>query len=164
MARAGRKDRGLLMKKDSTGKPVWHVRLYHEGKERRFGSFSNKTKPREFYEKAKMEHQEGRFFPERYHHGAHVLVEELLTRHAETTTVKSKATEQHYMRWWAARLKGQRLNHVTATVIEDAQRDLLATPYAPQTVVHYLKALRHVLNNAVRDGQLTAIPLPACSS
>ena len=31
MARAGRKDRGLLAKKDSTGKTVWHVRLYHEG-------------------------------------------------------------------------------------------------------------------------------------
>jgi integrase len=43
-------------------------------------------------------------------------------------------------------------------VIEDAQRDLLATPYAPQTVVHYLKALRHVLNNAVRDGKLDRNP------
>ena len=39
MARAGRKDRGLLSKKDSTGKTMWYVRLYHEGKERRFGSF-----------------------------------------------------------------------------------------------------------------------------
>ncbi len=31
MARAGRKDRGLLVKKDSAGKPVGYVRLYHEG-------------------------------------------------------------------------------------------------------------------------------------
>ena len=38
MARAGRKDRGLLSKPDSTGKPMWYVRLYHEGQERRFGS------------------------------------------------------------------------------------------------------------------------------
>ena len=136
MARAGRKDRGLLAKKDSAGKIVWSVRLYHEGKERRFGAFKNKTEARDFYEKAKQEQKQGRFFPERYHHGSHVLVEELLTRHGETTTVKSKATEQHYMRWWGARLKGQHLNHVTAAVIEDAQRDLLATPYAPQTVVH----------------------------
>ena len=50
MARAGRKDRGLLSKPDSTGKPAWFVRLYHEGRERRFGSFPNKTKAREFYE------------------------------------------------------------------------------------------------------------------
>ena len=52
MARAGGKDRGLLTRKDSTGKPVWYVRLYHEGKERRFGSFSTKTAARDFYEKA----------------------------------------------------------------------------------------------------------------
>ena len=152
------KGSGLLAKKDSAGKIVWSVRLYHEGKERRFGAFKNKTEARDFYEKAKQEQKQGRFFPERYHHGSHVLVEELLTRHGETTTVKSKATEQHYMRWWGARLKGQHLNHVTAAVIEDAQRDLLATPYAPQTVVHYLKALRHVLNNAVRDGKLDRNP------
>ena len=52
MARAGEKDRGLLTRKDSTGKPVWFVRLYHDGKERRFGSFSTKTAARDFYEKA----------------------------------------------------------------------------------------------------------------
>ena len=158
MARAGRKDRGLLSKKDSTGKTVWYVRLYHEGKERRFGSFKNKTEARDFYEKAKQEQKQGRFFPERYHHGSNVLVEELLTRHAENTTVKNKAAEQHYMRWWTDRLKGQRLTHVTAAAIENAQRDLLATPYAPQTVVHYLKAFRYVLNKAMRDGQLDRNP------
>jgi hypothetical protein len=65
MARAGRKDRGLLAKKDSTGKPVWYVRIYHEGRERRFGSFSTKTAARDFYEKAKQEQKTGRFFPER---------------------------------------------------------------------------------------------------
>jgi len=69
MARAGRKDRGLLVRKDSTGKPVWYVRLYHEGKERRFGSFKNKTEARDFYEKAKQEQKAGRFFPDRYRTG-----------------------------------------------------------------------------------------------
>src|SRR6185436_20471904 len=69
MARAGRKDRGLLSKKDSTGKIVWCVRLYHDGKERRFGSFKNKTEARDFYEKAKQ--KQGRFSPERYHHGGY---------------------------------------------------------------------------------------------
>jgi integrase len=158
MARAGRKDRGLLAKKDSTGKLVWYVRLYHEGKERRFGSFSAKTAARDFYEKAKQEQKAGRFFPERYQHGGYVMVEDLLTRHSEMTTVKNKATEKFYMTWWTNRLKGLRLNHVTPAVIEDAQRDLLAKEYAPQTVVHYLKALRHVLNKAVRDGKLDRNP------
>lgn len=158
MARLGRKDRGLLAKKDSTGKTVWHVRLNHEGKERRFGSFKNKTEARDFYEKAKQEQKQGRFFPERYQHGAHVLVEELLTRHGNTTTVKNQAAEKHYMAWWKERLKGLRLNHVNAAVIEDAQRVLLAQNLAPQTVLHYLKSLRHVLKKAVRDGQLDRNP------
>ena len=43
MARAGRKDRGLLAKNNSTGKTVWYVRLYHEGKERRFGAFTQQA-------------------------------------------------------------------------------------------------------------------------
>ena len=158
MARLGRKDRGLLSRTDTAGTKRWSVRLYHEGKERRFGAFKNKTEARDFYEKAKQEQKQGRFFPERYQHGGHVLVEELLTRHAETTTVKNQAAEQHYMAWWKARLKGVRLNHVTAAVIEDAQRVLLAQNLAPQTVLHYLKALRHVLNHAVRDGQLDRNP------
>lgn len=158
MARKGRVDRGLLEKTDATGKTVWYVRLYHEGSERRFGSFKTKTAARDFYEKCKQEQKSGRFFPERYQSGGYVAVEDLLLRHAETTTVKNKATEKFYMAWWSKRLKGLRLNHVTSTVIEDAQRDLLAKQYAPQTVVHYLKALRHVLNQAVRDGKLDRNP------
>ena len=59
MARAGRKDRGLLAKKDSTGKTVWNLRLYHEGKDRRFGSFSTKTAARDFYEKANRNKRQG---------------------------------------------------------------------------------------------------------
>lgn len=74
MARAGRKDRGLLSKLDSTSKPVWFVQLYHEGQERRFGSLLNKTKTRDFFEKAKLEQKEDRFFPERYQHGGYELV------------------------------------------------------------------------------------------
>jgi hypothetical protein len=143
MARLGRKDRGLLSKLRD-GKTVWFVRLYHLGRESRFGSFPTKTAAREFYEKAKREQKEGLFFPERYQRGSHVMIEELLARHAETTTVKNKATERYYMGWWVERLKGLRLNHVTPAMIEDAQRDLLANQYAPQTVVHYLKALRHL--------------------
>ena len=59
MARAGRKDRGLLSKDDSAGKVVWFVRLYYEGKEQRFGSFATKTQARDFYEKAKQEQKAG---------------------------------------------------------------------------------------------------------
>ena len=36
----------------------------HNDKDCKFGNFSNKTAARLFYEKAKREQQEGRFFPE----------------------------------------------------------------------------------------------------
>ena len=64
------------------------VCAWHDAREKRFGSFPTKTKAREFYERAKLEQHDGRFQPEKYHRGGHVLVEELLTRHAETTTAK----------------------------------------------------------------------------
>ena len=62
MARAGRKDRGLLAKKDSIGKTLWHVRLYHEGKERRFGSFSTKTAARDFTRRPSKNKRSGASF------------------------------------------------------------------------------------------------------
>ncbi|MEK9142925.1 MAG: tyrosine-type recombinase/integrase [Nitrospirota bacterium] len=158
MARVGRKDRGLLAKKDSTGKTVWYVRLYYEGRERRFGSFSTKTAARDFYEKAKQEQKTGRFFPERYQHGGYALAEELITAHVAVSTVRNLAAEKHYGDWWKDRLNGKRLNAVTPGLLEEAQGKLLAEGLAPQTVVHYMKFLRHIFNKAVRDGKLEKNP------
>ena len=62
MARAGRKDRGLLTRMDATGKAVWYVRLYDTGRERRFGAFKNKTAARDFYEKANKNRRKGDSF------------------------------------------------------------------------------------------------------
>jgi hypothetical protein len=106
MARAGRKDRGLLAKKDSTGKTVWYVRLYHEGKERRFGSFSTKTAARDFYEKAKQEQQTGRFFPERYQHGGYAKLEEVLDGYLAAFTGRSKRDEERFKKKWVEIFRG----------------------------------------------------------
>ena len=89
MARKGRLDRGLLCRKDTTGKPLWYVRLYHEGKERRFGSFKTKTQARDFYEKAKQEQKVGRFFPERYHAGGSIKLRDLIEGHMKYNTKKT---------------------------------------------------------------------------
>jgi thiosulfate reductase/polysulfide reductase chain A len=88
MARKGRTDRGLMQRKDAQGKLVWHVRLWHNGRERRFGSFPTKTKAREFYEKAKLEQKEGRFFPERYQRGGYETVATMIDRYLETAKTK----------------------------------------------------------------------------
>ncbi len=158
MARAGRKDRGLLSKRDTAGKTVWHVRLWHEGKERRFGSFKTKTDARDFYEKAKQEQKSGRFFPERYQHGGYELMQETLDRYMAGNTKKSRSEDARQARWWSERLAGKRLNAITPSVLEQAQRDLFQRKFAPQTVLHYMKLLRHVLNLAVRDGKLERNP------
>lgn len=148
----------MLAKKDSTGKLVWYVRLYHEGRERRSGSFSTKTTARDFYEKAKQEQKTGRLFPERYQFGGYALIEELITAHVAVSTVKNQSAEQHYGAWWIDRLKGKRLNGITPAILEDAQPGLLADELASQTVLHYMKFLRHILNRAVRDGKLERNP------
>src|ERR1700704_5924962 len=100
MARLGRKDRGLLAKADSSGKVVWSVRLYHEEKERRFGSFKNKTEARDFYEKAKQEQKQGRFFPERYQHGGKELASGVIANYLTTLPTSGKKpttiADEHY--------------------------------------------------------------------
>ncbi len=174
MARAGRKDRGLLSKPNSIGKPVWFVRLYHEGKSRQFGSFPNKTKAREFFEKAKLEQKEGRFFPERYQHGGYELVEAVVDRYLLTITTrppKSQVEERYFGAWWKRYFSGQRLNAVTVQALEDARQRLLKTVIAdgqdgapdklmtPQRVNRYMAWLRHMLNGVVRDGKLPSNPV-----
>ncbi len=158
MARAGRKDRGLLAKKDSTGKPVWYVRLYHEGKERRFGSFSTKTAARDFYEKAKQEQQTGRFFPERYQQGGYAKLEEVLDGYLAAFTGRSKRDEERFKKKWIAVFPGARLNALTPTALESA-RTQLTEGRTPQTVNRYMGFLRRVLNKAVRDGKLASNPV-----
>lgn len=163
MARAGRKDRGLLSKPDSTGKLVWYVRLYHEGQERRFGSFPNKTQAREFYEKAKQEQKQGRFFPERYQHrgreaAATVIASYLLSLSASGKTPSTIAVEKYYGQWWTNRLTGKALHAVTAALLDQAMTDLGTAKKTPQTILHYMKFLRHVFRWAIGRGVIEKSP------
>ena len=85
------------------------MRLYHEGKERRFGSFKNKTEARDFYEMAKLEQKQGRCFPESYQHGGKELASAVIANYVTTlpTSGKKPTTideEQYYGRWWTDRL------------------------------------------------------------
>jgi integrase len=158
MARKGRKDRGLLQKTDSSGRLLWYVRLYHHGQERRFGSFLSKTAAREFYEKAKLEQKEGRFFPERYQQGGYAKLEEVLDGYVAAFTGRSKRDEERFKKKWAAIFPAARLNALTPAALEDA-RAQLAEGRTPQTVNRYMGFLRRVLNKAVRDGKLASNPV-----
>ncbi|TKB67908.1 MAG: hypothetical protein E8D52_11630 [Nitrospira sp.] len=132
MARAGRRDRGLLSKLDSTGKPVWYVRLYHDGRERRFGSFSTKTKAREFYEKAKLEQKEGRFFPERFQIGGYAKLAEVLEEYLAAFTGRSERDERRYKKTWLELLPGVRLNAITPALLESVRGKLSEGAVVPR--------------------------------
>ena len=163
MARAGRKDRGLLSKPDSAGKLLRYVRLSHEGKDRKFGGFSTKTSAREFYEKAKQEQKTGRFFPERYRHGGKEAASAVIASYLTTLPTSGKtpptiAEERYYGRWWTDRLVRKTLHAVTPAILEQAMADRTAEQYAPQTIVHYLKFLRHIFRWAIGRGVIEKSP------
>ncbi len=158
MARKGRQDRGLMPKTDSGGRTIWYVRLYDHGRERRFGSFASKTAAREFYEKAKLEQKEGRFFPERYQQSGYAKLEEVLDGYLSAFTGRSKRDEQRFKKKWMAIFPAARLNALTPAALEHA-RTQLAEGRTPQTVNRYMGFLRRVLNKAVRDGKLASNPV-----
>ncbi len=160
MARKGRVDRGLKPIRNEEGKIVaWAVRLYHQGKERNFRSFKTKTQARDFYEKAKQEQKAGRFFPERYHAGGSIKLRDLIEGHMKYNTKKTVRDDWCYARFWIKRLGSTTLRGVKPSDIDKAKFDLLDKGLSNQTVVHYLKFLRHVFNLAVRDGKLERNPL-----
>ncbi len=163
MARKGRLDRGLYTKTNVQGKLVWCVRLFHNGKGKKFGPFTTKTMARDFYEKCKREQREGQFFPERYHQDGYPLVVEwiddyLTTLPGSTKKPKTQQEERRYAARWKKRLAGKRLHHITPSDVEAIKRDLVEHGYAAETIKHDLKFLRHVLNVAVRDGKLEKSP------
>ena len=163
MARKGRTDRGLLERTNAQGKPVWYVRLFHNGQERWFGSFPTKTQAREFYEKSKLEQTEERFFPERFHKCTIPLVKDWIQSYLTTLphSAKAKKTqkeEQRYGQWWIRQLAGKRLTQIRPADLDAVKHKLVSAGYAPETIKHYLKFLRHVLNLAIRDGHLEKNP------
>ncbi len=159
MARAGRKDRGLLSKRDTAGKTIWYVRLWHEGKERRFGSFKTKTQARDFYEKAKQEQKLGRFFPERYQHGGYAKLEDVIAAHMAAFTGRSPRDELRFARKWPTLFPGARLNALTPAALEQARTRLCEEGRSQATVNRYMAFLRRVLNKAMRDGHIASNPI-----
>ena len=164
MARKGRVDRGLFLKTDSQGKPRWYVRLYHQGKEQRFGAFSTKTKAREFYEKAKLDQQEGRFFPERYKRAGHTTLKEAIENYMATNTNRSLRDDWRFAKFWLEKFPNCPLKSITPDSVERIKLGLLMKGLSHQTVVHYLKFLRHIFNVAkVTPNPVSQVVFPQVS-
>ena len=168
MARKGRVDRGLISKPDATGKKLlWSVRLYHEGKELRYGGFKTKTEARDFYNDRKKDQREGRFFPEQYRmrNGPKpVLVRDYFPTWLATQGIKGKkpstvkayrlritkhvlptfgesplsAVSRPRLKAWLSELSGQGLDY--------------------DTVLNSLLTFSNLLGEAAEDGLITVNP------
>ncbi len=159
MARKGHQDRGLMSKTDTTGKTLWYVRLMHDGKDRRFGSFPTKTKARQFYEKVKTEQHEWRFFPERYQHGGYELVQEAIDRYlANMEGGKTYDDHVYFAKWWGKQFAGKRLNAITVTSMEGIRKDLMKGR-SNGRVNKYVDWLRACLNVTIKRNKLTVNPV-----
>ncbi len=167
MARKDRKDRGLMVKKNAAGEEVWTVRLWHEGKERRFGGFKTKTEARNFYDDRKKHQREGRLFPEQFHarnRPKPVLFAEYLESWLKNQHLKGKkpATIQAYewrLRHRALPVFGTlALSAITRQIVKNWIAKLSAEGLAYDTLLGYLCAFSAVLSEAVDDGHLTVNP------
>lgn len=159
MARKGRVDRGLVKRTNRAGKEVWWVRLYHQGHERWFGSFKNKTEARNFYDQAKVEQKQGRFFPDHHQRDKSEVIDGVIDDYMVQNNKKSRANDIGYARFWKEQLKGRRVSAVDEDVVREGRRKLEHQELKPQTVKHYLKFLRQMLNWAVKEKRLAKNPL-----
>src|SRR5688572_8650069 len=160
MARKARLDRGLVQRKDAAGKVVWYVRLWHEGKERRFGGFKAKTEARRFYETAKEEQRQGKFFPQAYQRRAHEPIQAILDDYMLTTVGKRAVKrERDYARWWGRWFQGQTTTSLQPQQIEKARLGLLKGQRKASTINRYTDWLRHVLNWACRQKRIQENPV-----
>jgi hypothetical protein len=88
-------------------------------------------------QKAKLDHMEGRFFPERYHRQGTPLATEWISQYVKKLSYSGKAhkpqyEERRYAEWWKARLGGKRLSRITPSDVIEAKEELMSKGYAPK--------------------------------
>ena len=71
---------------------------------------------------------------------------------------KTIKEDRRYATFWKDRFPGIKLIGVTSTAIEEVKEELLNKGLANQSVLHYLKFLRHICNLAVGNGKLSRNP------
>lgn len=151
-------NRGLRSRINAAGEEVWYVYLSIGGRMQHFGSFATAQDARDFYQQAKTEERQGRFFPEAHKHQAAPLLRTLIDAWHIDEAKPSAPQATTYKAWWLTRCGSLTLADCTPAWIDAQRHHLEQQGLAPQTVLHYLKFLRHLLNRAVRDEILPANP------
>jgi len=86
-------------------------------------------------------------------------LKELIQGYMATNTKKTVKHDWCYARFGSKRFSEVRLNGLNPEDFDQAKHDLLSHGLSNQTVVHYLKFLRHIFNQAVRRGKLPKSPM-----
>lgn len=177
MARVGGKDRGIIEK--PKGSKKFYVRMWHEGRERLFGPFiRDKQAARNFYQKAKTEQREARFFPEQYQRRrrARLTVGIWIDECLGGCTVKSRSAWERFGKWWKGEIGRRPLTDVTTSELKQIRRRELdrweqalqrieagerseRRPRGPSTINRHFDFLRHIYYLALQDEKVTRNPL-----
>lgn len=159
MSRPPTHERGLYSRPNKSGQRRWYVRIAVQGRAHRFaphGGFPSRTEAVTFLKEARARMRLGQFFPEQFKAVAMPLAE-LLSR-AEELARPNAHSDCTYRAWWQTFAGHHDAKRLPVSLLDDARRTLESRRLRPQTVHHYLKFLRRVLNLAKRDGHIDASP------
>ena len=145
----------------------WWVRLYHYGREHRFGVFPNKTSAGLFYQKAKREQVEQRFDPDRYHakKRSQITIGEWIDHCVAGCTLAGRPAWKRYGAWWKKIIGNRSLNETSASEFRVLRARLLKRSElgkgrrGPSTINRYFGWLRRIYNMALQDGKAERNPL-----
>ena len=106
-----------------------------------------------------------------YRRGKDELLRVTIQRFLGGSQKRTRKDDEIFGNWWKTHYGDIPIRQLTPAVLEEAKCYLEQTgytkgkgekkihcSYAPQTILHYMKFLRHVLNIAVRDGKLDRNP------
>lgn len=162
MSRTTQHERGLYSRPNKAGILRWYVRIAVQGRAHRFaphGGFPSRAEALTFLKEARARLRLGQFFPEQFN-AILLPLSDLLERtefHASSSHPNAK-NDHAYRAWWTAFAGKQDGKRLPVGLIESARAALEQQHLRPQTIHHYLKFLRRLLNMAKRHGLIEHSP------
>lgn len=155
-------ERALYSRPNTDGQLRWYVRMSVQGREQRFaphGGFPTYDEAQTFLKDARARLRLNQFFPEHYKSIALPLADLLVDPDpVDGPTHPDAKNERAYRAWWRTFAGHHDAKRLPDTLLVDARRALAQKGLSPQTVHHYLKFLRHILNVAKRAKRIEDSP------
>ena len=146
---------GVYCRPNKTGQPRYYVRLVVQGQRHRFGPHGGWTKLTDanaFVIQARADLAKSQFAPASYQRDGLTLASII-----DLYVNPNEKNHAAYRSWWVAQHGDQDVTTISPEWLTARQRELAAEK-SPQTVHHYLKFLRYILNQAVKNGRLVTSP------